>query len=821
MGLPGKYADVILPLALSETYSYAIPPDITDQLAVGHRVMVQFGQKKIYSGIVLRIHNKPGSEELKPLIGILDIKPMISKSHRKFWEWLSDYYLCTLGEVMRAALPSGLKLESQTKIQYLDSSDEKVELNDLEETALRFIQNNPGASTEDLGNTLKRKNPLPLIKSLIDKGVIGLEEYVNERYKPKLQTVLTLNPDHQGDEKINLILESLKRAPAQEKCLLSFFDLQTKEGHEKLEIPIGELLKACGDNRSAINALVKKEILSRKTINISRIELPNKEIQDAKPLSKNQDKALKQILDAFAEKKVSLLHGVTSSGKTEIYIHLIKKEIEKGNQILYLLPEIALTTQIINRLRAVFGEKVGIFHSRFSDAERVEVWNETANPNGKYSLILGARSAVFLPFHKLNLIIVDEEHETSYKQMNPAPRYHARDAAIVMGKIHEANVLLGSATPSLESYYNARSGKYELVELKQRYSDILLPEIKLTNSKEAYRKKKMKGHFTAELLTAIDDALVNKEQIILFQNRRGYSSYMQCDNCGDIPKCRDCDVSLTVHKNQRKLVCHYCGYSENLATQCTKCGSTGILARGLGTEKIEDEIQIIFPDAKVARLDLDSARSKTGYAKIIGDFENRKTDILIGTQMISKGLDFDHVKLVGIVNADNLLHFPDFRSFERSFQMITQVSGRAGRKHNRGLVVVQTSDPTHRILQQVINNDFLDLYKWEMTERQAFNYPPYSRLIQLTFKHRDPDIVARAAHVFARALRKTWPMNILGPQTPPVSRVQTLYLKTIMIKSGKGKELTQIREKLKDMKQKMKADKTFKSVIVQADVDPV
>ncbi len=821
MGLPGKYADVILPLALSETYTYSIPQDIAAELIAGHRVMVQFGRKRIYSGIVWRIHNNTPANEVKPLLGILDKRPLINDSHQKFWEWLSEYYLCTLGEVMRAALPSGLKLESQTKIQFLENFDGEVELNDLEKTALSFIQNNPGTSMEDLGQTLKRKNPLPLIKSLIDKGIIGLEEYVNERYKPKTQTVLYLNPEYQGDEKLNVILEALKKAPVQEKSLLAFIDLQTIEDQDRQEIPIRELLKACGDSRSAINALVKKNILLKNTINISRIEHTNNQIQDAKPLSKDQEKAFKQILDAFAGKKVSLLHGVTSSGKTEIYIHLIKKEIEKGNQVLYLLPEIALTTQIINRLRIVFGEKVGVYHSRFSDAERVEVWNETANPKGKFSLILGARSAVFLPFHNLSLIIVDEEHEISYKQMDPAPRYQARDAAIVMGKIHDANVLLGSATPSLESYYNARSGKYELIELKKRFSDILLPEIKLVNTKEAYRKKKMKGHFTAELLTAIDDALVNNEQVILFQNRRGYSSYMQCDNCGDIPKCRDCDVSLTVHKNQKKLICHYCGYSENLAHQCSKCGSTAILARGLGTEKIEDEIQIIFPDAKVARLDLDAARSKTGYARIINDFENRKTDILIGTQMISKGLDFDHVKLVGIVNADNLLHFPDFRSFERSFQLITQVSGRAGRKHNRGLVIVQTSDPTHRILQQVINNDFLSLYQWEMSERQAFKYPPYSRLIQITFKHRDTDIVARAAHAFARELRKTWPMLILGPQTPPVSRVQTLYLKTIIIKSGKGKELNQIREKLKDMKQKMKADKTFKSVIVQADVDPV
>ncbi len=821
MGQSRIYADVVLPLALGETYTYSLPSGFVDIVRPGHRVMVQFGRKRIYSAIVWRIHNQAPHEEAKAILGLLDKDPLIQKPHRRFWEWLSDYYLCTLGEVMKAALPSGLKLESQTRIQYLDSFDNYEALTEFEELALQFIRHNPGSSLEELGGMMKRKNPLPVIKNLIDKSAICLEEKVSQSYKPKIQTVLCINPEHKSEKGLGLLLESLQRAPKQEKCLLTFLDLQTKKDQKRQDIPMGELLKEIGEAYGPINALVKKKILLKKTIIISRIEYLPEQVQEVKFLTPAQDLAHQQILNHFKENKVSLLHGVTSSGKTEIYIHLILRELNQGKQVLYLLPEIALTTQIINRLRAVFGEKVGVFHSRFSDAERVEIWNSASKPDSPCKIFLGARSAVFLPFHNLGLIIVDEEHEISYKQLDPAPRYQARDSAIILGQIYGAHVLLGSATPSLESYYNARSGKYGLVEINERFSQILMPEIHLANSKEAYRKKKMRGHFTPELLTAIDEALVNNEQIILFQNRRGYSPYMICDNCGHIPKCRDCDVSLTVHKNQSRLVCHYCGYHEKLQSQCTKCGSTGLLAKGAGTEKIEDEIQILFPDARVARLDLDAARSKKGYARIIGDFENRKTDILIGTQMISKGLDFDHVKVVGIVNADNLLHFPDFRSFERSFQLITQVSGRAGRKKNQGLVIVQTSDPSHRVLQQVLHNNYMSLYQWEMSERQSFIYPPYSRLIQLTFKHKNSELVNRCAHVFARELRRMWTTQILGPQAPPVSRVQSLYLRTILIKSGKGKELTQIRTKIREIQHQMKQDKTFRPVIIQPDVDPM
>jgi len=820
MGQKVKYAEVVLPLAAGDSFTYGIPQALEENLRPGHRVIVQFGSRKVYSAIVWDIHTRSPKEEPKQILGLLDQTRLIDESQQKFWEWLADYYICTLGEVMKAALPAGLKLESQTRIQFLDSFDYSGDISDYERVALEFIRNNPGARIDDLASVLKKRNPLPLIKSLVDKNAVSLEEKILQAYKPKTSTVLSLNPEYDTDEKISALLETLHKAPKQEKCLLAFLGLINEGTGSNNEITPSGLCQACGESSSLVNALVAKNILLKKTLPVSRITPSGKEVKDPARLTPVQETALLEIKKIFENGRVCLLNGVTSSGKTEIYIHLAQTEMEKGRQVLYLLPEIALTSQIINRLTSVFGDKAAIFHSRMTDAERVEIWKNTADPGSRIRIFLGARSAVFLPFKDLGLIIVDEEHDSSYKQQDPSPRYQARDAAIVLGKIHGAGVILGSATPSLESYHNARTGKYGLVEIGERFTRILMPEIRLANTREAYKRKIMRGHFTPELLKAIDDALVNGEQVILFQNRRGYSPYLECGNCGHIPKCRDCDVSLTVHKNQGRLVCHYCGYSEKLYAECRECGSTGLLAKGLGTEKIEDEIRIMFPEARVARLDLDSARSKKGYTRIISEFEDHQTDILIGTQMISKGLDFDHVRLVGIINADNLLHFPDFRSFEKSFQLITQVSGRSGRKNTRGNVIVQTGDPTHRVLQQVLNNDFNGMYQWEMSERQAFSYPPYTRLIKLTFKHKDIELLKRSAGYFAGELRRNWSSRVLGPQAPPIARINKLYLRTIMIKSGKGRELVKIRAEIRDIISRMKADKTFRPVIIQADVDP-
>ncbi|MCD6346435.1 MAG: primosomal protein N' [Bacteroidales bacterium] len=570
-----------------------------------------------------------------------------------------------------------------------------------------------------------------------------------------------------------------------------------------------------------MSGLAKKNILIKTKRVISRLVDDSPEINLPKKLNTAQQNALEQLRNFNHNKPVSLIYGVTSSGKTEIYIHRMLDVIKEGKQVLYLLPEIALTEQIINRLRFVFGNKVGVYHSKYSDSERVEVWNDINLPDGRFTVILGARSSLFLPFSNLGLIIIDEEHETSFKQHDPAPRYHARDAAIILGHIHEAQVVMGTATPALETYFNAKSGKFNLIELTERYSKVPLPEIIVANAREAHRKKMIRGHFTPELLEAIDQALINNEQIILFQNRRGYSPYIECDTCGYIPKCRDCDVSLTLHKYRNRLVCHYCGASESVPTQCPSCHNNSMRTQGLGTERLEDEIAIIFPNARLARLDLDAARSKKGYSRILEEFEDGKTDILIGTQMVTKGLDFSRVRVVGIINADNLLHFPDFRSFERGFQLMTQVSGRAGRKKERGIVIIQTFDPQHRVIKQVQTNDYSGLYSNEMLERRSFGYPPFTRLIGITFKHKDQDMVARCAHIFAKELRKTWTTRILGPQTPPIARIQQYYIRKILIKSAKGHELAQMRSSIKELIMRIKNDKVFRSVVIQPDVDPV
>jgi len=817
-----QYTNVLLPIPIPQVFTYEIPEELVSRLKVGQRVIVQFGPRKVLSALVWEIHQQKPEHEAKTLLGLLDQDPVINPYQQKFWEWLADYYICSLGEVMKAAFPAGLKLESHTRILVNENFEAPEGLSEIEELAWLYLLKNPGVKIQDLGDVLKRKNPFPIVQSLNQRGAIRLEEKLIESYKPRIQSYLELAPEWRSDEALHQVLDQLIRAPKQKASLEAYISQINQEADEPVWIIEHSLLLKCdGVSSAALSSLVSKKILVKTHEHKSRLEGFNADVEDPKTLNKMQLQALKQLRDFDVIKPVTLIHGVTSSGKTEVYIHRIMDMIDLGKQVLYLLPEIALTEQIINRLRRVFGDTVGVFHSKYSDSERVEVWNDINLPDGRYKLILGARSSLFLPFSKLGLIIIDEEHETSYKQQDPAPRYHARDAAIVLGQIHQAQVVLGTATPALESYFNAQTGKYNLIELTERYSEIPLPEILIANAKEAYRKKKITGHFTPELLEAVDQALVNKEQIILFQNRRGYSPYLECGSCGHIPKCRDCDVSLTLHKYKNRLVCHYCGYSEKVSPKCPSCQNSSLRTRGLGTEGLEDEIGIIFPDAQIARLDLDAARSKKGYSRILEDFEAGKTDILIGTQMVSKGLDFPNVRVVGIINADNLLHFPDFRSFERSYQLMTQVSGRAGRKEEQGLVVIQTFDPNHRVILQVKNNDYLGLYNNEMTERRGFGYPPFTRLINLTFKHKDQDLVARCAHVFAQKLRKKWTTRILGPQAPAISRVQQNHLIVILIKSAKGQELKEIRSSIINLTNRIKQDKSFKSVIIQADVDPV
>jgi len=815
------YAQVLLPIRLPQAFTYKIPEELKGKLRFGQRVLVQFGPRRIQSALVWSTHSQKPDQEIKSIIGILDEQAVINEFQKELWEWMADYYLCTLGEIMKAALPAGLKLESHTRILINNEFESLEPMSEVEELAWLYLLKNPGCSIYDLGSVLKRKNPLPIIHKLVNKGAIYLEEKLIDRYKHKTETHIQLAENYQSESDFHTLLDSLKRAPKQMACLEAYLhNIEDLTKPAKRLIPQKKFIKEYDSSKSGLNSLIKKGIFLKSQVEVSRLKGETRQLEELKELNPEQAKVLAK-LKVSPKNSVNLIHGITSSGKTEIYIHLIKASLDKGKQVLYLLPEIALTEQIISRLRKVFGSTIGVFHSKYSDSERVELWKDVLSESNQYKLILGARSALFLPFTNLDLVIVDEEHETSFKQHDPAPRYNARDAAIVMARIHQARVILGTATPSLETYYNAKSGKFNLLNLKKRHKDIPLPDIVVANTKEAYRKKRIKGHFTPELLEAIDQALVNKEQIILFQNRRGYSPYLECDTCGHIPKCQNCDVSLTLHKYRNQLVCHYCGYAENAKAQCPSCHNNSLRTRGMGTEGLEDETGIIFPEARIARLDMDTARSRKGYAKILGDFEEGKTDILIGTQMVSKGLDFSNVKVVGIINADNMLHFPDFRSFERSFQLMTQVSGRAGRSKDQGLVVIQSFDPTHRIIQQVLQNNYQGLYESELRERREFGYPPFTRLIRLTFKHKNIDLVNRCSHVFTKELRARWTSRILGPQAPGISKVQQYHLRQVLIKSAKGKEHKQIRAHIRDLISKMSQEKTFRSVIIQPDVDPV
>lgn len=816
----GRYVQVLLPLPIDQEFTYEVPSELRSLISEGSRVLVQFGARRVLSGLVWEILTNPPELEVKSILGILDNHPIITASQKRLWEWMSDYYLCTLGEVMKAALPAGLKLESHTHILVNENFESSEPFSEQEELAWLYLLKNPGITIEELGNILKRKNPLPIIYALSQRGAIFLEERLTDKYKPKYEIFYQLNSTRQSNEQLHATLDELSKAPKQ---LLAIQALIEHNQHDQSLGPFGisrkELAASYDIGQASLESLIEKGILIKKRIEVSRLKQETDEINKPKELNQEQLLVYKAI-DKTDPDTVHLLHGITSSGKTEVYIHLIKKCLDEGRQALYLLPEIALTEQIITRLRAVFGDTVGVFHSKYSDSERVELWNDLLSTENKYKLVLGARSAIFLPFNQLGLIIVDEEHESSFKQQDPAPRYHARDSAVVLSKIHQAKLLMGTATPSLESYHNALNKKFMLHELKIRHGAIPLPQIIVSNTKEAYRKKKITGHLTPELLEAIDEALVNKEQIILFQNRRGYSPYLECSNCGFVPKCRDCDVSLTLHKYRNRLVCHYCGYSIPMDDLCQNCNTHALRTKGLGTEGLEDEISIIFPHAKLSRLDLETTRSRKSYSKIINDFELGKTDILIGTQMVTKGLDFSRVRVVGIINADNMLHFPDFRSFERSFQLMTQVSGRAGRREDQGLVIIQTFDPTQRIIRQVLMNDFTGMYQQELKDRYDFGYPPFTRLIRLNIKHKDPEVLNRCAYLIAKELREKWGSKILGPQPPGVARVQKLHIRHILIKSAKGPEHKAIRQDIKRLLEKLKKDKSFRSVNVQADVDP-
>lgn len=816
-----KFVDVILPLPLHGCFTYSLSEEIAEEVQIGCRVVVPFGRKKYYTAIVRNIHNAaPTAYEVKEVTALLDVHPILLAEQFKFWEWLADYYLCTQGDVYKAALPSGLKLESETMVEYNPDFESDIRLPEREQKVLDLLSVESEQCVTKLEKDSGIKNILSVIKSLLDKEAIFVKEELKRTYKPKVETRVRLTIAARDEQRLKELFEELERAPKQLDLLMKYIELSGVLGNQPKEVTKKELLHRASVSPAIFNGLVDKAIFEVYQQEIGRLNLIQSSISPLHPLNDHQQRAYHDIMEVFREKNVCLLHGVTASGKTEIYIHLIEEIISQGKQVLYLLPEIALTTQITERLQRVFGSRLGIYHSKFPDAERVEIWQKQLSRKG-YDIILGVRSSVFLPFRNLGLVIVDEEHENTYKQQDPAPRYHARNAAIVLAAMYGAKTLLGTATPSIETWYNAISGKYGLVELKERYREIQLPEIISVDIKELHRKKRMNGPFSPLLLQYIREALEQKEQVILFQNRRGFAPMIECHTCGWVPKCKNCDVSLTYHKGLNQLTCHYCGYSYQVPRVCPACEGVDLRNRGFGTEKIEDDIKTLFPEATVTRMDLDTTRTRSAYERIIADFEQGKTDILIGTQMVSKGLDFDHVSVVGILNADTMLNYPDFRAYERAFQLMAQVAGRAGRKNKRGRVVLQTKNIDHPIIPQVILNDYEGMVGGQLAERQMFHYPPYYRLIYVYLKNRNETLLDLMAQTMANKLRSVFGSRVLGPDKPPVARVQTLFIRKIIVKIEVNAPMVRARELLMQVQKEMIAEDRFKSLIVYYDVDPM
>jgi primosomal protein N' (replication factor Y) len=826
------FANLILPVPLDQLFTYRVPDHLIESCAIGKRVVVQFGQRRVFSAIVREIHqNKPENIVIKEILDIIDEFPIVTDNQFKFWEWVSGYYMCSIGEVYKAALPAGLRLESATLVSYNSSFFEDeisngIDVKPKESIILDALKDGKALNLDEINSILSIKNCFPVIKSLFDKGMINIAEELNKGFKPKTEKYITLADEYSNNEKLNSLFEKLKHAPKQSELLTHFIELIGVDDESLTKsVLLKVLLKKSQADSSKVNELVKKGVFKIQLKNISRFSTSDLILEEKFPLHEFQQKAFDQIVDGFNEKDTILLHGITSSGKTEIYIHLIQKFIEQGMQVLYLLPEIALTTQIIERLRRVFGHKVGVFHSKYSDAERVEVYHNVLGMQTKdnaepYQVILGVRSAIFLPFRNLGLVIVDEEHESTYKQNNPAPRYQARDSSIVLAKFSGAKTLLGTATPSIESYYNSKTGKYGIVIINQRYKDILLPEILIADVKEARRKKQMKTHFTPVLMREMINAINQNEQVILFQNRRGFALYIECHECGWIPKCKYCDVSLTYHQHVNQLVCHYCGYARSVYKQCDNCNNSDVRTRGFGTEKVEEELKILFPDIRVKRLDLDSAKGKHAYANIIGDFEDGRIDVLVGTQMVTKGLDFDNVSLVGVLDANQMLNFPDFRAYERSYQLMAQVGGRAGRRNKQGKVVIQTISPENQIISQISKNDYESMFMMQLAERKQFNYPPFNRLVNITLKHKNKQTLDNASLVLANSLRKNSGLQVIGPEYPIISKIFDLYIKNILIKLDLKISIQHNKQFILDIGSKLLEIDEYKGVLMVYDVDP-
>ncbi len=816
-----NFINVILPIPLEKLFTYEITNEQAQFLLPGIRVAVPFGKSKIYTALIHELHQKPPEVyEAKEIHQILDDSPIVSTQQLKHWQWIAEYYMCSVGEVFRSAVPSALLLESETLILKNDKVEiDEADLKDDEFLVYEALNFQSSLKVHEVSTIIARKNILPIINRLLKKNVILLKEEIYEQYKPKLIRYVKLAKDYQSEEALEKLLEKLTRAPKQSQVVLALFQWQATT---KKPIKVTELEKTSGSSKVVIKSLVAKGILEVYFIQTDRINFENNEgANHLKNLNEQQNKALNDIIQSFENEKVTLLHGVTSSGKTEVYMKLLEDCLSTGKQALYLLPEIALTTQLIGRLQRYFGSKISVYHSKFNVQERVEVWHNVKQEKSKAQIIIGARSALLLPYSNLGLIIVDEEHEGSFKQFDPAPRYHARDAAIVLAKLHKANILLGSATPSVETYHNAKTGKYGYSSMNRRFGNVVMPDIELVDIKEQSRKRRMKGHFSERLLEEISETIDLGEQVILFQNRRGYAPIVECNTCGHSPDCPNCDVSLTYHQYKKQMRCHYCSYHMALQESCQACGSVTLDTKGFGTEQIEQELKTLFPETKIGRMDLDTTRGKYGYEKIITAFEQQELSILVGTQMLTKGLDFRNVNLVGIMNADSLLNFPDYRAYERSFQLLTQVSGRAGRTKKRGKVIIQSYNPHHQILQQVSTNDYEGMFKDQLYERQLYKYPPLNRILKITFKHKEYNKLNEAAEWFTKGLRNIFGDAVLGPEYPPVARIRNQYLKHVILKIEHRQSLGKVKSNIRRIEKSFNAIAYYRSVRILYNVDHI
>ncbi len=811
------FVEVILPLSLAKTFTYSVSEAEYHYVQIGMRLAVPFGKSKIYTALVIETHqNQPTLYEAKEIEQILDEKPIVTEKQIKHWQWIATYYMCAIGDVYRAAMPSAFLLESETQIVLKESGFvDESQLSDEEYLVYQALQIQSLLKIHEISAILNKKTIFPVIQKMIDKNIILLQEEIQESYKPKLVRYIRLHAKYDSDEGLGMLLELLKNANKQKEIVLAYFQLSAVE---KKPIAVKKLTEVAGST-SIVKALIDKEIFEEYFIQEDRVQFGGKSSDDKIILSEVQQNAFNSINEYFVEKEVCLLHGVTSSGKTEIYIKLIEDCIATGKQVLYLLPEIALSTQLVSRLRAYFGDKIVVFNSKYNNNERVESWNQVLKNASKAQIVIGSRSSLFLPFQDLGLLIVDEEHEQTFKQMDPAPRYHARDAAIVLASLYNAKVLLGSATPSLETYYNTQSGKYGLATIKERYGKVMMPEIELVDLKDKYFRKRMSGHFSDVLIERITNAVALGEQVILFQNRRGYSPLLECMTCGHVPQCQQCDVSLTYHKHKNQLRCHYCGYSIAKPTHCHSCSSIDLTTKGFGTEQIQQELVQLFPNYKIGRMDQDTTRGKFGFEKIIDSFKNQEIDILVGTQMLAKGLDFDNVSLVGIMNADNMLFHPDFRAFERSFQMMTQVSGRSGRSEKQGKVVIQTYNPNHNTIQQVTRNDYLGMYQEQLYDRKIYYYPPYFRIIKLTLKQRDYDKLKEGSMWLYQVLTQHLQIPVLGPEEPAINRIRNEYIRAIMIKIPQKSAINGTKKTIQKILNSFDAVPQYKAIKVTVNVD--